>query len=156
MRARYLPLLSLFSLMAACAGGAASAESSPAPDTGTASLTDAAGESESGYAAADPLECAETILSRVYQKEGGSVEAGFLRYNTFRPRGGMFRLPYNATLLTVRRTNGVLYVEGPSYDQRNEMYNVPGTTYSDHAARSLRMACNAPVTASPQPGGRGD
>lgn len=126
MRSRYLPLLSL---LAACAGGAAVSESSPVPATDVATAT------AIGYAAADPLECAQRFLSARYQREGGSVQAGFLRFNTFRGRGGLFKLPYNATLLTVTRTDGVLRVEGRFNDERT--------------LHDLRTECRTSVTVAP-------
>ncbi|HEX6042436.1 hypothetical protein [Longimicrobium sp.] len=140
MHARYLPLLSL---LAACAGGAAVNESSPAPatDASTAIMVD------SGNAAVDPLGCVEKLLGDSYYKEGGSVQAGFLRFTSPPLRGGLLRRRPGATLVTITRSNGVLYVEGPS----DERY---GTRSTDLLIRGIRERCNVPVSASPRPAAR--
>lgn len=115
MRARYLPVVSL---LAACAGGAAAVESSPAVASG----------------AVDPLECALNFLGNTYQRESGSVEAGFIRFNTYRQRGGMMTVPNDSSILTVTRTNGVLRVDGPLHNEAT--------------VRAMRASCEAPVTAA--------
>lgn len=101
MRATYLPLITL---LAACAGGAAAVETAPvAANTGV-----------------DPLQCALQQLSNSsYRREGGSVEAGFLRFSTYRQRGGMMTVPYDSSLLTITRSDGALRVEGPADVEAN-------------------------------------
>lgn len=123
MRVLSLPLLSL---LAACAGAAAAVESAPA----TAS------------AAADPLACAQHFLGSGYQRESGSVEAGFIRFNTYRQRGGMMTVPYDSTLLTVTRTNGALRVDAPLHAQST--------------VRSMLAACNPPAPAPAASGSAGE